>query len=100
MKINTITDQAHLDQLMHADRKSSNGTKSGKNAQSDKIVKDTVDISGESKIQENIAKYVKIVKNMADVRPEAIESAKAKLKSGEYDDQEVYRKTAENILDE
>jgi anti-sigma-28 factor FlgM len=100
MKINTITDQAQLDQLMRADRKSPNGAKSGKNAQSDKVVKDTVDISGEGKVQENIAKYVKIVKNMDDVRPEAIESAKAKIKSGEYDDLEVYRRTAENILDE
>ena len=100
MKIDKVTDQAHLDQLMHADRKTSKEAKSGDNVQSDKVAKDTVDISGEGKIQENIGKYVKIVKNMADVRPEAVESAKAKIKSGEFDDLEVYRKTAENILDE
>ncbi len=100
MKINKVNDQAYLDQLMRADRKTSNEAKGGKNAQSDKVVKDTVDISGEGKVQENIAKYVKIVKNMDDVRPEAVASAKAKIKSGEYDDRDVYLKTAENILDE
>jgi len=100
MKINKVNNQALLERLIRSDHKNTSQTKAVKTAPKGKVVRDTVEISGEGKIQKDMTRYVEIVKNMPDVRPEALQRARKKIETGEYNKMSVYRKTAEKILEE
>jgi len=58
---------------------------------------DSVHISEEAKRTTEVKKYIKIVKNTADVRHDKVQKAKERLRNGEYNNPEVIRKIAERL---
>jgi len=59
--------------------------------------KDKIDLSNEAK---KISEYIKIIKNMPDVRKDRIREVQKKLLSGEYESQKILEKTLEKLLKE
>jgi len=61
---------------------------------------DSLAISGEAQEKAKIARYVRIVNEMPDARPDKVAEAKRKLAAGEYDGSEVADEIARRMLDE
>ena len=99
MKIRTLGDSVHLNKTVPTDRKTKTHRKQEPSAEDvAKVKKDQVVISEEAKSK--ISRYVEIVKNMPDVRPEVIERVKKKLAQGAYNTKETFEETAEKIIED
>jgi anti-sigma28 factor (negative regulator of flagellin synthesis) len=61
---------------------------------------DTVAISAQAQEKAKIARYVQVVKEMADIRPDKVDEAKRKLAAGEYDRPDVAERIAESMLEQ
>ncbi|MBN1916602.1 MAG: flagellar biosynthesis anti-sigma factor FlgM [Verrucomicrobia bacterium] len=61
---------------------------------------DTVAISAQAQEKAQIARYVRIVKEMADIRLDKVEEAKRKLAASEYDRPEVAERIADSMLEQ
>ena len=61
---------------------------------------DSLAISDEAQEKATIARYVRIVNEMPDVRPDKVAEAKRKLAAGEYDHPDVADEIARRMLEE
>ena len=98
MKIDRYKPYTQLEAMQKPDANNKKQAPGAEIAQTGNMKKDTVNISGAAKDQNDIAKYVKMVKEMKDVRPKEVEQARKNVQSGAYNRKGVYLKTAENIL--
>ncbi len=64
---------------------------------SEKIKSDQIDLSAEAK---KVSEYVKIIKNMPDVREDKIQEVERKIASGAYESKEVLEETLQKIIKE
>ena len=60
---------------------------------------DSVQLSGEAKRSAEVKKYINIVKNSSDVRPEKVKMARQKLKNGDYSKPEVFEKITQRLTE-
>lgn len=68
--------------------------KTGKQQGSSRVGSDQVSISPEARQALDVQRYTQMVKDMPDVRDNAVMRAQERMQSGFYDDTEVARKAA------
>jgi anti-sigma28 factor (negative regulator of flagellin synthesis) len=106
MDVEKVSDSVHLTEALTEHLKAVKGQKpkgkaSPNAAKADTAAgSDSLAISGEAKEKAKIARYVRIVKEAPDVRPDKVAEAKRKLAAGEYDRSEVAEEIARRMLQE
>lgn len=92
MDIKNITGMNEINKV-HKTDKTKNIAKTDKTKRTD-----SVEISSKARRSVEVQKYIDIVKNSSDIRKDKIDSAKQKLKNGDYNKPEVYDKIAEKLM--
>ena len=100
MDVKKVNDPVLLnEQLKAVDGKKAQAKVSGKAVQTDKAAAgDSLAISDEAQEKSKIAHYVRIVKDLPQVREDKVTEAKRKLASGEYDRPDLPGKIADKML--
>jgi len=102
MDVKKVSDSVQLtEQLKQVSGQKPEGKEPKKAAKADVAAGgDTLAISAQAQEKATIARYIRIVKEMPDVRPDKVADAKRKLAAGEYDRPEVADRIAENMIEQ
>ncbi len=102
MDVKKVNDSVQLSEhLKPLSEQKPKGKGPEKAARADKTAgDDSLAISEEAQEKAKIARYVRIVKKMPDVREDKVAEAKRKLASGEYNRPDVAEKIAGEMLEE
>ena len=102
MDVKKVSDSVQLtEQLKQVSGQKPEGKEPKEAAKADTAAEgDTLAISAQAQEKAQIARYVRIVKDMADIRPDKVAEAKRKLAAGEYDRPDVAEQTADSMLEQ
>jgi negative regulator of flagellin synthesis FlgM len=102
MDVKKVNDSVQLtDQLTQVGGQKPKGKTPGRTAEADTAAQgDTLAISDEAKEKANIARYIRIVKEMPDIREDRVADARRKLAAGVYASPEMADKIAERMIEE
>jgi len=102
MDVEKVSDSVQLTEHLKAVKgQKPKGEAPPKAAKADEAARgDSLAISDEAQDKAKIARYVRMVKEMSDARPEKVAEAQRKLAAGEYDHPEVADEIARRMLEE
>jgi negative regulator of flagellin synthesis FlgM len=102
MDVDKVNDSVQLtDQLKAVSQQKPKGKPPAKAAKADAAAGgDSLAISDEAKEKAQIARYIRIVKEMPDIRADKVAEAKRKLAAGDYDRPDVADEIARRMLGE
>ena len=102
MDVKKISDSVQLtDQLKQVSGQKPKGGEPGKAVDADNAApSDSLAISAEAKEKAKIAQYIRIVKEMPDIRQDRVADARRKLAAGVYTRPEMADKIAEKMIEE